>query len=187
MRASRNLSRRFKVGDWVSFDSGLRRVTAQIVEDRGALGVHGRRLFRVRPKPSRDESLDFEIAEEELQTATEPEELKRGSTDAGAATIPGSFDVVYLQRGATRNWVATTRPTIGSSAVEAQGAFGPTIANWEGESNEERIAVINVHVQARPGTDPKSIIEDIRGSADEMFKKKHPKAVIQHEEYAPSD
>jgi len=183
MRASKKLARRFRVGDWVSFEYGLRRVTAQIVEDRGTLGVHGRRLYRVRPVPSRDESLDFEIPEEELDAATEPDEVKRGSTDAGAVAIPRSFDVLYIGQGDTRNWVATTKPTTGSGDVKARGAVGHTTAKWEGESEEERIAVVNVLVDARPASDARSILEDVRRLADEMFKQKHPEAVIRHEEY----
>jgi len=185
MRASRKLSGRFRVGDWVSLDYGLRKITAQVVEDRGLLGVHGRRLYRVRPMPSRGESFDFELPEEELEAAAEPDTARNDWPGAGAAPIPRSFDVIYIQRGAKRNWVATTRPTVGSGAVNARDAVGHTNAKCEGESEEEGLAIVNVLVEARPGTDARSVIEDVRRSADEVFKKKHPKAVIQHEEYAP--
>jgi hypothetical protein len=183
MRASRKLSGRFRVGDWVSLDYGLRKITAQVVEDRGLLGVHGRRLYRVRPMPSRGESFDFELAEEELEAAPEPDDARSDSPGAGAAPIPRSFDVIYIRQGDTRKWVATTRPTTGHDAVKARGAVGHTSAKWEGESEEEGIAVVNVLVEARPGTDARSVIEDVRRSADEVFKKKHPKAMILHEKY----
>ena len=183
MKASRKLSPRFRVGDWVSFAYGLRRITAQIVEDRGALGVQGRRLYRVRPMPSREDSHDFELAEEELEPATEPDEVRSGSTDAGAAPIPQAFDVVYIRRGDTRNWVATTKPTTGYGTVKARGAVGYTTAKWEGESEQEKFAVVNVLVDDRPGMDARSIIKDAHRFADEMFKQKHPEAVIQHEEF----
>ena len=120
MRASRKLSGRFRVGDWVSLDYGLRKITAQVVEDRGLLGVHGRRLYRVRPMPSRGESFDFELAEEELEAGMEPDEARSDSPCAGATPIPRSFDVIYIRQGDTRKWVATTRPTTGNDAVKAR-------------------------------------------------------------------
>ena len=182
MKTSRKLSRRFKVGDWVSFDYGIRRITAQVVEDRGALGVQGRRLYRVRPMPSREDSHDFELAEEELEPATEPEEMRRGSTDAEAAPVPRSFNVVYFRQGDTRNWIATTKPTTGYGAAKARGAVGYTTAKWEGESEEERFAIVNVLVDAGPGSGAKFVFNDIQRSADEIFKQKHPEAIIHHED-----
>src|SRR5258707_1102650 len=144
MSTSRRSTRRFKVGDWVSFDYGLRTVTAQVVEDRGPLGVRGRRLYRVRPMPSREESLDFEIPEEELESATEPGEARSGSIDAEAAPLPHSFDVVYIRQGDTRNWIATTRRSAGYRAFKAGGAVSHSTAKWEGESEEEKFAIVNV-------------------------------------------
>ena len=38
---------RFHIGDWVKFDYGPKKVSAMIVEDRGLLGIQGRRLYRV--------------------------------------------------------------------------------------------------------------------------------------------
>jgi len=136
--------------------------------------------------PSRGESLDFELPEEELEAAAEPDEARSDSPGAGAAPIPRSFDVIYIRQGDARKWVATTRPTTGHGAVMARGAVGHTTAKWEAESEEEKFAVVNVLVDARPGTDARSVIEDVRRSADEMFKNKHPKAVIQHDEYESS-
>jgi hypothetical protein len=39
---------RFLVGDWVRFQYGTRTARAQVIEDRGRLGVARRRLYRVR-------------------------------------------------------------------------------------------------------------------------------------------
>ncbi len=36
---------RFHIGDWVKFDYGPKKVSAMIVEDRGLLGIQGRRLI----------------------------------------------------------------------------------------------------------------------------------------------
>jgi hypothetical protein len=45
---------------------------AQIVEDRGPLGVKGRRLYRVRLDPEQGETSSFEVPEEELEAAEGP-------------------------------------------------------------------------------------------------------------------
>jgi hypothetical protein len=63
---------RFRVGDWVSFLYGRRRVQAQIIEDRGPLGVNGRRIYRVRLDLEDAESTSFEVSEEDLEGATAP-------------------------------------------------------------------------------------------------------------------
>src|SRR5690348_4561344 len=91
---------RFRAGDWVSFRYGLRQVTARIVEDRGPLGVRGRRLYRLRPMSAPPETGDFEMPEDELEAVPRPNE-------EGAA--PLQFDVVYIRSGHTNNWVATTK------------------------------------------------------------------------------
>src|SRR4051794_21613724 len=60
---------RFRVGDWVSFPYGLRQVWAQVVEDRGSLGVNRRRLYRVRVDQDPGEPIESEVPEDELTPA----------------------------------------------------------------------------------------------------------------------
>jgi len=60
---------RFKVGDWVSFQYGPRQVWAQIIEDRGSLGVNRRRLYRIRVGEESGESTAFEVPENDLRPA----------------------------------------------------------------------------------------------------------------------
>jgi hypothetical protein len=50
--------------------------TAQIVEDRGTLSVHGRRLYRVRPATDHGEETSVELPEEEVV-----EEVRRLADD----------------------------------------------------------------------------------------------------------
>ena len=68
---SRTLVRvpKFHRGDHVIFDFGMRPVTGEVIEDRGTIGVGGRRLFSVR-FPF-DEGIDtiIELPEEELEMA----------------------------------------------------------------------------------------------------------------------
>jgi hypothetical protein len=56
----------FKKGDFVSFPFGAGTVTGQVVEDRGRLGVGGRRLYGIRFEISPGEQAYTEMPEEEL-------------------------------------------------------------------------------------------------------------------------
>ena len=80
---------RFQVGDWVSLPYGPRRVQAQIVEDRGLLGMHGRRLYRVRLDLEQGQWSTFEVPEEGLDAAEGPV----GANPLLVATLE------YLSRG----------------------------------------------------------------------------------------
>lgn len=57
---------RFRVGDWVSFRYGSRQVRAQIIEDRGSIGVNRRRLYTVRAGDEANEVVTFEVPEDDL-------------------------------------------------------------------------------------------------------------------------
>jgi hypothetical protein len=56
----------------VSFEYGPRRVQAQVIEDRGPLGIHGQRIYRVRRDLEEAESTSFEVLEEDLEVAEAP-------------------------------------------------------------------------------------------------------------------
>jgi hypothetical protein len=57
---------RFKIGDQVSFLFGMGHVTGKIVEDRGCLGIGGRRLYGIRFDINPGDSTYTEMPEEEL-------------------------------------------------------------------------------------------------------------------------
>jgi hypothetical protein len=59
----------FKIGDWVSFQLPFGEAHAQIIEDRGPIGVKGRRLYRVSVPLEMNEPDMFEVAEESLKLA----------------------------------------------------------------------------------------------------------------------
>ena len=65
----------FHIGDWVKFDYGPKKVSARIVEDRGLLGVQGRRLYRVQLDEELGEASTFEVPENELETELPPVRL----------------------------------------------------------------------------------------------------------------
>jgi hypothetical protein len=73
MSTSAKPTSRFRVGDWVSFLYGPRKVRAQVIEDRGPLGVHGRRIYRVRLDLENGQSTSFEQLEDDLESADAPE------------------------------------------------------------------------------------------------------------------
>ena len=58
----------FRVGDRVRFTFGVTPVEGKVVEDRGAIGVGGRRLYRVVvDEPDNYFHLDTERPEEDLE------------------------------------------------------------------------------------------------------------------------
>jgi hypothetical protein len=61
---------RYRVGDLVGFLFGVQRAVAQVIEDRGPLGVNGRRVYRIRHLSGMDDPTDFELPEESLEPVT---------------------------------------------------------------------------------------------------------------------
>ncbi len=59
---------RYKIGDTVSFLFGNGTATGRIVEDRGGLGIGGRRLYGIRFDLNPGDERYIEIPEEELTT-----------------------------------------------------------------------------------------------------------------------
>lgn len=161
-------ARRFRVGDHVSFRHGLRQVTAKIVEDRGPLGARGRRIYRLRPLPIGRETGDFEMPEDKLEPAPQPDDV---------GPVPLYFDVVYIRRGNTNHWTATTKRATELGPVKARGAVSYTTTMYEGQSpGEEPFAIVGVLVDASRG------LNDVRNLADARFREEHPAAEIEHDD-----
>src|SRR5438132_1500260 len=59
----------FKKGDWVSLQFGARRMWGQVTEDRGLLGVNGRRLYGVRLDVTSSDPIHTEVPEGDLERA----------------------------------------------------------------------------------------------------------------------
>ncbi len=74
---------KFRLGDWVTFQFGAKPAFAQIIEDRGPLGVNRRRLYRIRLDQESTEPIAFEMPEDEMEKA-----------------VPDKTDVLqYLKQG----------------------------------------------------------------------------------------
>lgn len=63
---------RYKIGDWVSFRYVAYDALAQVIEDRGPIGVNGRRLYRLRMDREGCEPDSFELPESSLTPASAP-------------------------------------------------------------------------------------------------------------------
>lgn len=71
--ATQNPSRpRFEHGNRVRFQLGNRRVTGEVVRDRGEVGMRGRRLYDVRVPHDPFESQEFLLSEDDLELDREP-------------------------------------------------------------------------------------------------------------------
>jgi hypothetical protein len=167
----------FHVGEWVAFDFGPRKVAAKVVEDRGRIGVHGRRIYRVRLD---DESVDpstFEVPENELETTPAP--------------VRQSFDVTYHREGKSNLWRATTTKGRIWRGLKAQGAISFSTAGWE-SGDDGGFATVSVLVEVDPRfADPAfgdpvevmpEMVQSVRKLADEMFLSRHPRAHVTHGE-----
>jgi hypothetical protein len=71
MSTARKTKRRLRVGEWVFFPYGTWPAFAQIIEDRGRLGVKGRRIYRIRLDRDPDDGgpLETEKNEDRLEPA----------------------------------------------------------------------------------------------------------------------
>ena len=61
----------FKVGDRVKVPFGFGKATGIVVEDRGAIGIRGRRLFQVEIPMDPYEPMALDLPEEEIEPADE--------------------------------------------------------------------------------------------------------------------
>jgi hypothetical protein len=176
---------RFRVGDVVAFLYGPQTVPGEIVEDRGPLGVYGRRLYRVRIDRGQGDTTTFEISEEDIEGPWHSENHEE---------TPGTrqeFDVTYIRTRKTNSWTASTKRGKLYKGVKAKGAVGYATGRWEGErEGDENHAVVTVfvecdetmcdaHSRALPTAWP-VMVTTARKLADRMFMTRHPDAVIKH-------
>lgn len=96
MAATPTQAPEFKVGDKVAFVFGGRRVRGRIVEDRGALGLEGRRLYRVRLDMDPYDPMFFVLPEDDIEITHESDaplskdEIREYLVNGGLILILGS-------------------------------------------------------------------------------------------------
>ncbi len=191
MSSTKKTPPRFHVGDWMRFDYGPRKVSGKIVEDRGPLGLHGSRIYRVSvpvtdpgmavndpttaclPETLEAQAATFEVPENELETELPPVRL--------------SYRVKYVRLGSGNVWTATTMNQGVRKGVKAKGAVAYTTAHWEGEhADDQRYAAVQVLLEvdalfdeAALNASPhlqRELAERADAMADEMFLSRHPRA-----------
>lgn len=166
---------RFHTGDAVAFLYGPQRVSGTIVEDRGQLGAHGRRLYLVRVDLGQDDSPAFEIPEEDLEDFTD-------RTLEGQPGVRREYGVSYIREAETNRWVAMARVGDTYHGLKVTGAVAYTTSRWEGETqSDERHAVVSVFLEPDSNMDAESMSRLALQYADQMFKRRHPGAQIDHD------
>ncbi len=182
----------FRVGDWVSYLFGSRRIIGQVVEDRGPLGLRGGRLYDLAIERDGAETTTTTIPEEELEPAPEilPASL---ATERGFSTQNWprqSFSFSYNRQAATGRWTVRLKPEERIGGGKTRGAVGYVSSRWESETVDDvNHAIVSVLLEYDPRlSDPrssdlvwKSMTDEARILADELFKSRHPKARIEPE------
>src|SRR5208337_4730263 len=107
-----------------------------IVEDRGLLGIQGRRLYRVQLHKELGEASTFEVPENELETGPPPVRL--------------SYKVKYIRPDNTNVWHASTGKERVLKGVKAKGAVAYiTTPFYEGErADDQRHAAVQVLLES---------------------------------------
>jgi len=111
-------------------------------------------------------------------------------TDPEKVLLRQEFSVTYIRQKNTNSWSATTRPGGFHRGVRAKGAVSYTTAAYEGEKPEDQgFAIVSVLVEIDPKFDERAFLErpdtrrmlgdQARRMADELFKSKHPEAIVQ--------
>jgi hypothetical protein len=104
-----------------------------------------------------------------------------------------SYRVTYHRQGKTNAWRARTKKDATYRGMRAKGAVAYSTALWEGEKEgDEDHATVSVLLEVDPNFDDenpflppdvwKLLKSQARQMADEMFKSRHPDAVIEHGE-----
>ncbi len=194
MRPATKSKPRFRVGDWVSYRRLTHRLIAQIIEDRGLLGRHSRRLYDVRIDRSQPDPRTTTVAEEDMEKAPAnflPAEEARQqgfSTDNWPCQ---EFDIKYTSKGRTNIWSATLEVgRVIEGMNGASGVVGLSKGRWQSESpGDEIVEIVTVLLEFDPRfrdvrADPviwPAMVEEALMLADRSFKYQHPKAVIERD------
>ena len=171
---------RFHVGDMVTLRYGLSDVPARIIEDRGPLGVRGRRLYRVLMVDDRD----FEVPEEDLEPATGHESpfAERPSRHSRSNR---AFSIQYFRQSDSNRWIAAIERCPEFDDVNFGGVVSYSTARWVGESpGQEKFATVTVIVESDPRrAGMADLAAEAKRLADQRFKAEHPEAEIEWERY----
>jgi hypothetical protein len=183
MNNATELTPRFQPGDWVSYLVVSRRVLAQIVEDRGPLGMRGRRLYELQLEPGENGGRTIEVPEDDLDPAPAiaTAEVAIENNFSTQNWPRQAFHVKYERSKDANVWTVRLTPVI-SSAVPPM-VLGPR--GWEYAGGAD-LDIVRVDVEYDPRlADPKAnsliwtgLTEKARRLADAVFTFRHPKAKV---------
>ncbi len=178
---------RFRVGDSVMFLYGPQHVAGEIVEDRGLLGRPGQRFYQVIMNRGEEDETTVELPEEGMDV------LDRHAIQQETPGLRQEFDITYTRPKNSNEWTATTKRGKLFKGIRAKGAVGYTTAMREGETwGDENQGIVTVFLECdqtmcdgRSRVFPSAwqgMTETARRLADQMFKRRHPDAVIEHDD-----
>ena len=104
MKKRKTTVARFELGDWVSFRWGAGDAIAQVIEQRGAIGIGQRHLYRLHLERDCTEPDLFELPEDHLEPASPPPDRP---SDAPMHPVAPART---MQGTATAHAKSTTRP-----------------------------------------------------------------------------
>jgi hypothetical protein len=164
---------RFRVGDPVSFLHGLSWAAGEVIEDRGPLGAHGRRIYLVQAVIGQDTPTTFEVPEDNLE---ETSQAGKNEKEPGTRV---EYSVTYVRQGGSSVWRPTVKREREYPGVKAKGAVGYTASRWENETlTDEKRGTVTVLLEPRPG-ELESEMAEARRLADRMFLDRHPNAHVE--------
>jgi hypothetical protein len=182
MRSATESAPRFQTGDWVAAHSGFRKIIGQIIEDRGPIGLQGRRLYQLQVGWG-DGETTIEMPEVDLHPAP-PIEPADVASDRGYSTQNWPrqrFHMRYLKDKGSNAWTAQLW-RIRNDAVP------PMLPPREdpGRANSEFVAV-SLEYDPR-ADDPREfpeiwecLTEKAMRTADIVFKARHPRARVTYQ------
>jgi hypothetical protein len=174
MSVAKKMKARFQIGDWVSFLYGPRQVHGKVVEDRGPLGAHGRRIFLVQADIGQDEEATFEVPEDNL------DEFTQAIEDEPSPGTRVEFKVTYVRQGLSRTWRAKVDRGRVYQGVKAKGAVAYSTAGREGEGqDDEKHATVLVFMEPSHNDNEDWMATEARRLSDRMFTRRHPDAQVE--------
>jgi hypothetical protein len=193
MKSATKSAPRFRVGEWASYAFGDGRILGQIVEDRGLLGYRGRRLYDVRIGWNQPDPRTTQVPEAALEAAPDeilPAEVarKRGFSTHNWPRL--EFNFRYIRQGKTNTWAALPELRHVAEGENGSGVLGSAAVLWKREPGGDMdIANLTVLLEYDPRLrDPRdhpgllqALGEEARRLADERFKDRHRKAVIERD------
>ena len=75
--SKRTRPRKINAGDRVRMPYGIGEILADVIEDRGFIGIGGRQLIRVRVNPGKEWQEEFEVPAEEVKIARRARRTRR--------------------------------------------------------------------------------------------------------------